>query len=86
MSASEHTSSKRRSGYGLVESSGRDRARPEDVIARSLSIWLLKSDSVEAAAQALAVIDIALSSPIESAALSDRLAKRKARCEKATAS
>jgi TPR repeat protein len=59
-------------------------ARPE--VADRLSIWLLKSGSVVAADQALAVIDDALSSPIKSATLSDRLTKRKTRCEKVIAS
>ena len=70
------------SWMGRAASTGH--ARPE--VADRLSILLLKSDPVEAAAQALAVIDDALSSPIESAALSDRLAKRKTRCEKVIAS
>jgi tetratricopeptide (TPR) repeat protein len=59
-------------------------ARPE--VADRLSIWLLKSGAVDAAAQALAVINHALSSSIESATVSDRLTKRKARCEKVIAS
>ena len=70
------------SWMGRAASTGH--ARPE--VADRLSIWLLKSGSVDAAAQALAVIDVALSSPIESAALRDRLAKRKTRCEKVIAS
>ena len=55
-------------------------------VADRLSILLLKSESVDAAAQALAAIDVALSRPIESTTLRDRLAKRKARCEKILAS
>ena len=66
------------SWMGRAASTGH--ARPE--VADRLSIWLLKSGSVGTAAQALAVIDDALSSPIESAALRERLTKRKARCEK----
>jgi tetratricopeptide (TPR) repeat protein len=59
-------------------------ARPQ--VVDRMSTLLLKSGSADAAAEALDAIDLALSSPIDSAALRDRLAKRKARCEKVLAS
>jgi hypothetical protein len=59
-------------------------ARPQ--VVDRMTILLLKSESADAATKALAAIDVALSGPIESNALRDRLAKRKARCEKALAS
>lgn len=68
----------------MLRAASTGHARPE--VADRLSILLLKSESGDAIAQAQAVIDDALSKPIQSATLRDRLAKRKVRCAKILAS
>lgn len=67
----------------MAKAASTGHARPQ--VVDRMSALLLKSESAGAVAEALAALNVARSGPIASAALRDRLAKRKARCEKVLA-